>query len=1202
MALFIGKGQEAEVYHLSQQLAQAVEIILSPDSSRDKRVAATRVCEEFKNNTTYLTSCGIYLYGNHPNFIVKHYGLKLILHAIKFNWNEMLLEEKDNLKILSLHYIQGCTNSLLDEPTYLNDVIAKLTVEIMKREWPQNWPDIIDNLSEISQKGPSQLFTVLRTLLCLAEEATNVEGDLPPARRKDVMSSLICILEDLFKFFVKTLQLAVEKIKQMKAQTGDVKYKEVLLQKFLAESVLTTLCGYVEWVNIKFLVQENAILLQTLCLLLQEDEIRAKAAECLEAIAGRKGAVVERLPLLILVSMDALTLIFSSIKNIVENSDDSDDESHVFLKRVCNIFTLLGQTQLAVLWGAKGCVVEEPTHFHIYLEALISLHRHKNMDGTNHLDKKRNAVLTSEIINKTWASFLRNEMISNNPTFCSFIPQILEISKTKISRGLHPSLNPSKILYPDIDFGSFAEKFGAWTALRKSTKDIVQLITSLYPSDAFLHAATWVLKVTSTPMTSTEVTETSPEYYEWDSLTSFTNSVLNKLFSNDIAFIKDLIECQIRMENGTICFRDLAKKCIVSLVEYKTEAYLIQSSILLCFESFIPFLQFDYELLLKVIHKIFSIISYQPPNEGNHEAEFKAFECRRTAASVWIRICLSHHKLLINIIDDLTKHIQISYDQVNCNSLERSLMAEGLVVLSNGYRNFEKQSKYLSELLTPVREDWMSAEMEQALSSPEAFISFIGLDNANEEEFKAQKRRYTLNMCQRSIHGVLKRVEIPKDSQEQIKGGFKTRLQDEPRNPGTAVVLPLLSNALHLIRVLSSIWDPSVRVKIPHYFQPALEIHESEKGAIFGIDGRDVCEEKRKEDKSKKTEVDNMRTFLFKLNEACAMMLCDCSSGFLKMYCRVCPPSYYESAVVPVVVAVFSHMVEHLKSEWEVVRNREIVRPHLANIEAAEIDEEEEADKDSEVIEDHLVHLLTKNFMETFFAMCTRKRPSLFIATSSSAQETTDDPPIKPDSTDDILEELPKFLLKHPETCKIVLFLPFIAMQWPDTASFVKAAKLCVPFIKQIVQNPPIGVAMSTEMFEQLFTLALQSLQLFGHQVEIQSQLIRNAIIIYDILRPLFPSLKNIILQVPNVDAAVLNNYDLVLLSDNIQTEKQKKKIFKELLSGLIGKEIGKMFQNDITILNLPAMPVVKKETPLSLLDTENKDLGLTRLFEPTKT
>jgi hypothetical protein len=46
-------------------------------------------------------------------------------------------------------------------------------------------------------------------------------------------------------------------------------------------------------VNIKFLVQDNAILLQTLCLLLQEDMLRLKAAECLEAIAGRKVKLLE---------------------------------------------------------------------------------------------------------------------------------------------------------------------------------------------------------------------------------------------------------------------------------------------------------------------------------------------------------------------------------------------------------------------------------------------------------------------------------------------------------------------------------------------------------------------------------------------------------------------------------------------------------------------------------------------------------------------------------------------------------------------------------------------------------------------------------------------------------------------------------------------------------------------------------------------
>ena len=42
------------------------------------------------------------------------------------------------------------------------------------------------------------------------------------------------------------------------------------------------------------------------------------------------------------------------------------------------------------------------------------------------------------------------------------------------------------------------------------------------------------------------------------------------------------------------------------------------------------------------------------------------------------------------------------------------------------------------------------------------------------------------------------------------------------------------------------------------------------------------------------------------------------------------------------------------------------IRPHLVSIEAADIDEEEEQDKDNEVIENQLVHLVTKNFLETF--------------------------------------------------------------------------------------------------------------------------------------------------------------------------------------------------------------------------------------------
>ena len=43
-------------------------------------------------------------------------------------------------------------------------------------------------------------------------------------------------------------------------------------------------------------------------------------------------------------------VVVGFFRNIVENDENNDDADHVFLKRVCNVLTLLGQTQLAVVW------------------------------------------------------------------------------------------------------------------------------------------------------------------------------------------------------------------------------------------------------------------------------------------------------------------------------------------------------------------------------------------------------------------------------------------------------------------------------------------------------------------------------------------------------------------------------------------------------------------------------------------------------------------------------------------------------------------------------------------------------------------------------------------------------------------------------------------------------------------------------------
>lgn len=41
----------------------------------------------------------------------------------------------------------------MNEPSYIKDGTARLVVEMVKREWPQQWPNFLQELTDLSQCG-----------------------------------------------------------------------------------------------------------------------------------------------------------------------------------------------------------------------------------------------------------------------------------------------------------------------------------------------------------------------------------------------------------------------------------------------------------------------------------------------------------------------------------------------------------------------------------------------------------------------------------------------------------------------------------------------------------------------------------------------------------------------------------------------------------------------------------------------------------------------------------------------------------------------------------------------------------------------------------------------------------------------------------------------------------------------------------------
>ena len=67
-----------------------------------------------------------------------------------------------------------------------------------------------------------------------------------------------------------------------------IQHIQFMNHQLVSQAVLSTLTGYLDWINIQHIFRNNGDLLQTLCLLLSNRHLQLHAAECLLLIVSRK--------------------------------------------------------------------------------------------------------------------------------------------------------------------------------------------------------------------------------------------------------------------------------------------------------------------------------------------------------------------------------------------------------------------------------------------------------------------------------------------------------------------------------------------------------------------------------------------------------------------------------------------------------------------------------------------------------------------------------------------------------------------------------------------------------------------------------------------------------------------------------------------------------------------------------------------------
>lgn len=146
---------ETDIEIICKQLCESIDVIMNEKSSVSDRNASNERIEQFKctQNVHILYNVSLKLLtqshiNTNKSILYKHFGLQLLEFVIKFNWNSMDNFFKEQIKRLIEQWFHSFHSNQLSakESRHLMNASSRCVIEVLMREWPQNWPQFMSHL------------------------------------------------------------------------------------------------------------------------------------------------------------------------------------------------------------------------------------------------------------------------------------------------------------------------------------------------------------------------------------------------------------------------------------------------------------------------------------------------------------------------------------------------------------------------------------------------------------------------------------------------------------------------------------------------------------------------------------------------------------------------------------------------------------------------------------------------------------------------------------------------------------------------------------------------------------------------------------------------------------------------------------------------------------------------------------------------
>ncbi|RKP08205.1 Crm1-F1 [Thamnocephalis sphaerospora] len=262
----------------------------------------------------------------------KFLALQILEKVIRTRWKVLPREHADGIRnfIVGIIITSSMDEKVRREHSYLGKLNMVL-VQILKQEWPHNWPNFIPELVSSSRSNLDLCENNMAILKLLSEEIFDFsEGEMTQQKTRNLKTQMCGEFSEVFQLCDEVLH---------KAQKPS-----------LIKATLETLLRFLNWVPLGYIFETD--MLDLLCnKFLKPDQFRNVTFKCLTEIASLHGTPEYdgKLATMFNTVVACVNELIPASTNIAEAYEDADEDNQAFIQNLAMFLTTVLGRHLTML-------------------------------------------------------------------------------------------------------------------------------------------------------------------------------------------------------------------------------------------------------------------------------------------------------------------------------------------------------------------------------------------------------------------------------------------------------------------------------------------------------------------------------------------------------------------------------------------------------------------------------------------------------------------------------------------------------------------------------------------------------------------------------------------------------------------------------------------------------------------------------------